>query len=69
MSPGSPTALAPHADEVITQRYRHTPSVLTRKGRPPFRLAGMETSERLHNVVQCRLDLLAERYDPRLAQL
>jgi hypothetical protein len=29
----------------------------------------METYERLQNVAQCSLDLLAERYDPRLGQL
>lgn len=57
------------ADEVITQLFRHTRSLLTLKGRPPFRLAGMETYERLQNVARCSLDLLAERYDPRLAQL
>ena len=57
------------ADEVITQLFRHTRYLLTLKGRPPFRLAGLETYERLQNVAQCSLDLLAERYDPRLAQL
>jgi hypothetical protein len=48
---------------------RHTRYLLTLKGRPPLRLAGLETYERLQNVAQCSLDLLAERYDPRLAQL
>jgi hypothetical protein len=66
---GSPPALAPAADEVITHLFRHTRYVLTLKGRPPFRLAGMETYERLQHVAQCSLDLLAARYDPRLAQL
>jgi mutator family transposase len=65
----SPTAPAPAADEVITQLFRHTRYLLTLKGRPPFWLAGLETYERLHNVAQLSLDLLAERYDPRLAQL
>ena len=69
MSLGSPTALAPKADEVITQLFRHTHYLLTLKGRPPFRLAGLETYERLQNVLQCSLDLRAKRYDPRLAQL
>jgi len=69
MSLGSPTALAPDADEVITQLFRHTRYLLTLKGRPPFRLAGMETYERLQNVAQYSLDLLAKRYAPRLAQL
>ena len=65
----SPTAPAPEADEVITQLFRHTRYLLTLKGRPPFWLAGLETYERLHNVAQLSLDLLAARYDPRLAQL
>jgi hypothetical protein len=56
-------------DEVITPLLRHTHYLLTLKGRPPFRLAGIETYERLQNVRQCSLDLLAERYDPCLAQL
>jgi len=63
------TASEPKANEVITQLFRHTRYLLTLKGRPPFRLAGLETYERLHNVAQLSLDLLATRYDPRLAQL
>jgi Transposase, Mutator family len=69
MSLGSPTAPAPATEEVITQLFRHTRYLLTLKGRPPFRLAGIETYERLQNVVCCSLDLLATRYEPRLAQL
>jgi hypothetical protein len=65
----SPTASAPEADKVITQLLHHTRYVLTLKGRPPFRLAGMETYERLHSVACVSLDLLATRYEPRLAQL
>ncbi len=57
------------ADEVITQLLRHTRYLLTLKGRPPFRLAGLETYERLQNVARFSLDLLAQRYEPRLAQL
>jgi hypothetical protein len=57
------------AEEVITQFVRHTRYVLTLKGRPPFRLAGIETYERLQHVAMCSLDLLAQRYEPRLAQL
>jgi hypothetical protein len=63
------TAPASDVDEVITQLFRHTRSLLTLKGRPPFRLAGMETSERLQNVAHMSLDLLATRYEPRLVQL
>jgi hypothetical protein len=59
----------PKADEVLTQLFRHTRSLLTLKGRPPFRLAGMETYERLQHVARLRLALLATRYESRLAQL
>jgi hypothetical protein len=65
----SPPVSAPAAEQVITQLVRHTRSLLTLKGRPPFRLAGIETYARLHSVACLRLDLLAQRYDPRLAQL
>ena len=54
---------------MITQLVRHTRYLLTLKGRPPFRLAGIETYERLQNVTRGSLDLLAQRYEPRLAQL
>jgi hypothetical protein len=63
------TAPASTAEEVIAPLFRHTRYLLTLKGRPPFRLAGIETYERLQNVARCSLDLLAERYDPRLARL
>jgi Transposase, Mutator family len=65
----APTALAPAAEQVITQLVCHTRYLLTLKGRPPLRLAGMETYERLHSVACLSLDLLAKRYDPRLAHL
>src|SRR5438132_1207002 len=65
----TPTVPESKADEVITQLLRHTRYLLTLKGRPPFRLAGMETYERLQNVARFSLDLLAQRYEPRLAQL
>ena len=63
------TAPESTAAEVITQLFHHTRSLLTLKGRPPLPLAGMETYERLQNVAQDSLDLLATRYDPRVAQL
>ena len=65
----APTAAAPEAEQVITQLVRHTRYLLTLKGRSPFRLAGIETYERLSNVASLSLDLLAKHYEPRLAQL
>ena len=65
----APTVSDPAAEQVITQLVCHTRYLLTLKGRPPFRLAGRETYERLANVAGVSLDLLAKRYDPRLVQL
>jgi hypothetical protein len=65
----SPTVSDPEAEQVIAQLVRHTRYLLTLKGRPPFRLAGLETYERLHSVADLSLDLLAKHYDPRLGQL
>lgn len=65
----SPLAPEPDADEGVSQLLRHTRYLLTLKGRPPFRLAGIETYERLDNVARCSLELLAQRYEPRLVQL
>jgi Transposase, Mutator family len=66
---GSLRVPAPEVDEVVTQLVRHTRYLLTLKGRPPFRLAGIETYARLQQVARVSLDLLALRYEPRLAQL
>jgi hypothetical protein len=57
------------ADEVITHLLRHTRYLLTLKGRPPLRLAGIETYQRLWGVVTLSEELLAHRYDPHLARL
>jgi Transposase, Mutator family len=65
----APLAPEPDADEIVSQLLRHTRYLLTLKGRPPFRLAGIETYERLNNGASCSLALLAQRYEPRLAQL
>jgi hypothetical protein len=59
----------PEADKILTPLFRHTRYLLTLKGRPPFRLAGIETYERLQHVARLSLDLLATRYEARLAQL
>lgn len=64
-----PTAPASEADAIITQLLRHPRYLLTLQGRPPLRLAGIETSERLEHVAHLSLDWLAARYDARLAQL
>jgi hypothetical protein len=65
----APRTSSPEAEPVITQLVRHTRYLLTLKGRPPLRLAGLETYERLSHVACLSLDLLAQRYEPRLAHL
>jgi mutator family transposase len=65
----SPTVSDLAAEKVIAQLLRHTRYLLTLKGRPPFRLTGLETYERLHSVACVSLDLLAQRYEPCLVQL
>ena len=66
---GSALAPAREADAVVLPLMRHARYLLTLKGRPPFELAGIETYARLQAVARCSLDLLAQRYEPRLAQL
>ena len=65
----APASSGPEVDAVVPQLFRHTRYLLTLKGRPPFRLAGSETYERLHRVARFSLDLLAKRYEPRRAPL
>jgi hypothetical protein len=60
---------AAKADEVVNYLLVHTRYLLTLKGRPPFRLAGLETYERLQGVAALSFDLLTHRLDRRLVQL
>jgi hypothetical protein len=57
------------ADTVVTQLLRHTRYLLTLKGRPPFRLAGIEAYQRLRGVVALSQELLVHRHDSRMACL
>jgi hypothetical protein len=66
VTPASDTTVA---DEVVTHLLRHTRYLLTLKGRPPFRLAGIETYQRLQGVIDLTEELLDHRYDPRLTHL
>jgi hypothetical protein len=73
-SPNTKPSIAPAsdatvADEVVTHLLRHTRYLLTLKGRPPFRLAGIETYQRLQGVADLIQELLDHRYDPHLARL
>ncbi len=57
------------ADAIVAQLLRHTRYLLTLKGRPPFRLAGIETYQRLQDVVTLSQELLTHRHEPHLARL
>ena len=50
----------------VVQRVRY---LLTLKGRPPFRLAGVETYERLHAVKRCLDQLIRHDPEPRLVKV
>lgn len=67
MVPGDPHA--PIAAEVVTQLLRRTRYLLTLKGRPPLRMAGIETYAGLQEVITRCQRLLAHRHDPHLAHL
>jgi len=68
-STAAPASDATLADGVVTQLLRHTRYLLTLKGRPPFRLAGIETYQRLQGVIILTDELLDHRYDPHMARL
>jgi hypothetical protein len=76
-APGSAAAhpAAAHSDgeqereaivQDLLQRVRY---LLTLKGRPPFRLAGIEMFEHLQDVARCLDRLLRHRSEPRLLEL
>ena len=65
----APLAAAPEAAQVITQLVRHTRYLLTLKRPLTLSFGRHETYERLSNVAGVSLDLLAQHYEPRLAQL
>ena len=66
VAPASDAALA---DEVVTHVLRHTRYLLTLRGRPPSRLAGIETYQCLQGVIALTDELLDYRYDPRMTRL
>ena len=63
--PVAPASAGPAGEAVVPPRVRPTRSLCTRKGRPPLRLAGSETSARLHRGARGRRALLAPRSKPR----
>ena len=65
----SPTSAQQEREDIITAFKRRVRYLLTLKGRPPFRLAGLEMYQRLTEVVACLDDLLAHMPDETLIQL
>ncbi len=63
--------LAPQQEAVVQDLLQRTRYLLTLKGRPPFRLAGVEMFEQLEAVARCVDQLLrhAPRPEPRLLHL
>jgi hypothetical protein len=59
----------PERAEIITAFKRRVRYLLTLKGRPPFRLAGLEMYQRLSEVTCCLDELLLHSSDPDLKQL
>jgi hypothetical protein len=66
----------PPSDPIVQERetivqdlLRRVRYLLTLKGRPPFRLAGLDMVERLTEVETCVERLLQHQADPRLRQL
>jgi hypothetical protein len=56
-------------EAIVTDLVRRVRYLLTLKGRPPFRLAGLEMYERLTEVRTCLDTLLAHRREQRLVEL
>jgi MULE transposase domain len=76
--PANPTKAAPLDPEESAKRDREdivqdilgrVRYLLTLKGRPPFRLAGIEMFKRLQEVTACLLDLIEHQPEPRLVTL
>ena len=61
--------IAQQRNEIVTVVQQRIRYVLTLKGRPPFRLAGVEMYDRLTEVEQCVQAMLDMEDDPRLRQL
>ena len=65
----SPAADSPAADGLVTQLLRRARYLLTLKGRPPLRLAGLEAYEQLHELAKRSALWLTHRRDERLEVL
>ena len=64
-----PDSVTTEQEEIVQDLLRRVRYLLTLKGRPPFRLAGVEMFERLTEVKTCLDVLIHHRTDARLARL
>ncbi len=67
VEPASPVVT--EAEEITESLLRRARYLLTLKGRPPFRLAGLEMYQRFQELVDLTDDLLTHRDEPRLVTL
>ena len=67
--PSPPDPVLQEQEAIVQDLLRRVRYLLTLKGRPPFRLAGMEMVERLSEVKSCLDTLMEHRSDARLIAL
>jgi len=65
----SATAPVAEREQIVQDILHRVRYLLTLKGRPPFRLAGVETYERLLEVKRCVEQLVRHAPEPRLVQV
>jgi hypothetical protein len=63
------TSTAAEREGIIQDVWQRVRYLLTLKGRPPFRLAGVETFERLQEVKRCLDQLIRHDPEPRLVKV
>ena len=68
-TPLSPDPMVAEQETMVQDLRRRVRYLLTLKGRPPFRLAGVEMFERLSEVKTCLDTLIRHRTDARLVEL
>ena len=66
---GQPDAITQEREAIIQDLRRRVRYLLTLKGRPPFRLAGLEMFQRLSEVADCLERLIDHDPEPRLGRL
>jgi hypothetical protein len=68
-SPAAPECVEQERTSIVRDLCRRVRYLLILKGRPPFRLAGIEMFERLTEVNDCLTHLIDQHFDPQLVSL